>query len=198
MQQKSDEGATKVKNLGVHHEEQEALGLARSVIVLRCHDPRWEDAFQREAELLGRHLEGLVSGVEHIGSTAVAGLIAKPILDVAVAFDDPRLVPEIERVLIGLGYEYRGDAGEQGGHVFVRGPDSSRTHHLHLVGAGSAQWRRYLAFRDALRADAGRRESYAALKQALAARYASDRAAYSNGKDEYVRRTLAEIGFTAW
>jgi len=141
--------------------------------------------------VIARTLGDLASGIEHIGSTAVPGLAAKPVLDVAVALVDPSTFAEVRRRLEICGYAYRGDLGSEGGHVFAKGPESGRTHYLHLQDAGSDQWRSYLAFRDALRKDHVRRDAYAALKKDLARRFPADRQSYLAGKAAFIRETLA-------
>src|SRR2546428_7418941 len=159
-----------------------ALGLPRGTTVVREYDPGWADEFGNEELLLRRMLGDLASGIEHIGSTAVPGLAAKPVLDVAVALVDPSTFAEVRRRLEICGYAYRGDLGSEGGHVFAKGPESGRTHYLHLQDAGSDQWRSYLAFRDALRKDHVRRGAYAALKKDLARRFPAHRPSDLAGK----------------
>lgn len=169
------------------------LGLRRGTTAIRDYDPRWADEFRREQLLLRQTLGSLVSGVEHIGSTAVPGLAAKPVLDIAVALADPSAFAELRRRIEASGYEYRGDLGAEGGHVFARGPESARTHYLHVQDAGSDQWRNYLAFRDALRSDPAKRDAYAALKRDLARRFPLDRRSYLAGKAAFIQETLAEV-----
>jgi len=171
--------------------DEPVLGLRRGTTVVREYDPRWAEEFGREELLLRRALEELASGIEHVGSTAVPGLAAKPVLDLAVALVDPSTFAEVRRRLATCGYDYRGDLGSEGGHVFAKGPDSGRTHYLHLHDAGSDQWRRYLAFRDKLRTDQRTRDDYAALKRDLAERFPSDRRSYLAGKAAFIRETLA-------
>jgi len=166
------------------------LGLARDRVAVRPYDARWPRAFAEEGERLQALLGPLARGIEHVGSTAVPGLAAKPILDVAVAYADAESLAVMRQVLEHAGYEDRGDQGEQGGVVLVKGSHTCRTHHLHLVAEGSAQWRRYLAFRDALRGDESLRSRYATLKAHLARRFPVDRSAYTDGKDAFIAFVL--------
>jgi GrpB-like predicted nucleotidyltransferase (UPF0157 family) len=131
-------------------------------------------------------------GVEHVGSTAVPGLLAKPICDVAVATaadaDRERIVATLER----LGFEFRGDAGDQGGLIFVlETRPRHRVAHVHVVDHDDPQWVRYLAFRDLLKANVRVREEYADLKRTLAEQFAGDRKAYTAGKVAFVDAALA-------
>jgi GrpB-like predicted nucleotidyltransferase (UPF0157 family) len=170
-----------------------ALGLRGGTTIVRAYDPRWQHEFEREAAILGSLLGELVSAIEHVGSTAVPGLAAKPVLDIAISFTDASRLAEARRRLNASGYEDRGDQGDHGGVVFAKGPASSRTHYLHLVEAGSDQWLRYLGFRDALRRDPLRRSRYEALKKRLAARFPRDRSSYQRTKGEFVEETLATL-----
>ena len=112
------------------------------------------------------------------------GLLAKPILDLAVL--RRRGTDVIER-LAALGYEFRGDAGDEGGLVFVLSDRPlHRIAHVHVVSDGDPQWSRYLAVRDRLRADPAARAAYAELKLELAARFPRDRPAYTAGKDAFI------------
>jgi GrpB-like predicted nucleotidyltransferase (UPF0157 family) len=168
-----------------------ALGLRRGTSVVRAYDPRWAQEFAREEPILRRALGDLVSGIEHIGSTAVPGLAAKPVLDIAVALVDPSTFAAVRQRLVTCGYEHRGDLGSEGGHVFAKGPETARSHYLHVQEAGSTQWRRYLAFRDMLRNDPVKRDDYAALKQDLARRFPTDRRAYLAGKAAFIADALS-------
>lgn len=158
--------------------------------MIREYDVRWIQEFDTEAETLRSILGAWVSEIEHVGSTAVPGLAAKPILDLALAFDSAQNLTQARRLLRAEGYMDRGDQGEEGGVVFVKGPSSARTHHLHLVQADSNQWLRYLTFRDTLRMDHVRRDEYAALKKHLASRHPRDRPAYQLAKSSFIKETL--------
>ena len=122
-----------------------------------------------------------------MGSTAVPSLDAKPILDIAVAVASTQVIPRLRRPLGQLGYIYRGDAGEDGGHLFVKesAPDV-RTHHLHVV-VDDLQWREWLLLRDSLRADEMLRTRYSELKKALQERFAEDRRGYTEAKNKFIR-----------
>jgi len=175
----------------VHADELEALGLGlrRGVVVLSPANPAWIDAAQRLIEAIWHALDHNVTAVEHIGSTAVAGLLAKPILDIAAAAAPATSSDDIVEPLVSAGWEFRGDAGGSGGLVFVLSvrPDH-RVAHLHVVGADDPQWAHYLALRDRLRSDPAARAAYEEVKRQLAQAHPADRAAYTDGKDEIVRR----------
>jgi len=155
------------------------------------HQERWQEAFEDERRLLAEHLGALAIDVQHVGSTAVPGLEAKPVIDIAVALDGPSDLDECRKRLCGLGYLDRGDSGADGGYLFVKEREPNvRTHHLHVVTIDDPQWGAYLRFRDTLRANANLRDRYAALKQTLAAQFPEDRVGYTNGKASFIRHVL--------
>lgn len=170
------------------------LGLRRGVVLLASHDPRWAAAFESERVRLHEALTQIACSIEHIGSTSVAGLIAKPIVDIAIAVERANPL-SVREPLEGIGYEYRGDGGDDGGWLFVResGP-SVRTHHVHVVGGGDPQYARWLALRDLMRGDAAARDRYAAAKRELAERHPDDRPAYTEGKTGIIRALLSAAG----
>lgn len=164
-----------------------ALGLASKAVRLVTYDHRWPLLFAEEAERIAAAVAaaGLPPlRLEHVGSTAVPGLAAKPILDLAAGrrpdVSGSAYVPALE----AAGYRYRGEQGIPGRDFFRRGTD--RTHHLHLVEKDGTEWRRYLAFRDALRSDPTLLERYASLKRELAERFPRDRESYIEGKSEFI------------
>ncbi len=169
------------------------LGLASDAAIVVPHDTRWAGEFRREAASLSVLLAGLVEAIEHVGSTSVPGLDAKPLLDLGLAFRDRAALEEARVRLGGAGYDDLGDLGDAGGVILAKGPAAARTHLLHLVELADPQWPRLVAFRDALRADPARREEYAALKRRLAAEFPRDRPAYLEGKSTFIRTTLERL-----
>jgi GrpB-like predicted nucleotidyltransferase (UPF0157 family) len=172
-------------------EDLSPLGLARGTVRLAPYDPAWRDLFAAEAARLRAALGGRVLVIEHVGSTSIPGMDAKPILDMMAAVptlaEADRLVPLVE----ALGYELRPDPEIPERRFFVRGRTTRRTHHFSLAEPASRYWRDTLLFRDWLRAHPEAAEEYRALKHALAARHATDREKYTNGKEAFVHAVLA-------
>ena len=168
------------------------IGLRRGVVQLAEHSGRWAELFDEEAARLRGRIGDLAVDIQHVGSTPVEGLIAKPILDIALALRAHADVPALTECLCEAGYIYRRDSGDDGGHLFVRECEPNvRTIHLHAVLHADPQWGNYLLFRDTLRRDPAARARYAELKRRLAQQYLDDRPAYTTGKETFIRGVLA-------
>ena len=167
------------------------LGLAPGTVRVVEYDPRWPALFDAEAARLAQALgAGLPLALEHMGSTSVPGLAAKPILDILAGYaPGAASVDDYVRALVAAGYTHRGEQGIPGREFFRRG--DPRSYHLHLAVRGGAFWTSQLAFRDRLRADPALRDAYAELKRELAARFPRDREAYIDGKTAFVLEVLA-------
>jgi GrpB-like predicted nucleotidyltransferase (UPF0157 family) len=167
------------------------IGLRRHTVRLAEHELAWAELFAREAEAMRGGLADLAVEIEHVGSTAVPGLAAKPILDIAIGVTRTDDIPIVVERLAGAGYIDRGHAGRNGGHLLIResAPDI-RTVHAHIVEVADRQWSQYLWFRNTLRADSATRRAYAELKHRLARAFANDRGAYTAGKETFIRSVL--------
>jgi GrpB-like predicted nucleotidyltransferase (UPF0157 family) len=150
------------------------------------HDPVWPDLARAEISRIEAELGGLGMRLEHIGSTAVPGLAAKPIVDLqmCVAKIDP--VAPYAEPLARLGYLHVPDPEFDDWQFFARPPERPRTHHLHVFEAGSPHERRHLAVRDYLRTHPDEAAEYEALKRRLVAAHPHDRLAYIDGKHRYM------------
>ena len=126
--------------------------------------------------------------IQHVGSTSIPGVPAKPILDILVGVEDYEEAKVCIRPLERIGYLYKGEYGIPRRHYFVQG--DPRTHHLHMVERTSDMWRGTILFRDFLRNDPDSAREYAEAKEELAARFSKDRASYQQQKDKVVERIL--------
>ena len=169
-----------------------ALGLKRGTVALAEYSPSWRKAFREERAVLAKALASAPCEIEHIGSTAVTGLEAKPILDIAVRIKAPYPIAGCIPTIEATGYIYRGEDVDIG-HLFVQEAEEDvRTHHLHVVSSCDPNWERWLTFRDYLRANPDAREAYAAEKTRLAIRYKENRVAYTEGKSQVIGSLLAQ------
>jgi GrpB-like predicted nucleotidyltransferase (UPF0157 family) len=155
------------------------------------YDPAWPARFESERALLLRVLDPWLAGpITHVGSTAVPGLAAKPVIDIMAGVASLEASRDAIAALEAHGYmyyPYRPDVM----HWFCKPSPAVRTHHLHLVPAGTALWTERLAFRDYLRRHPDVAQEYAALKHELAARYRFDREAYTESKGPFITRITA-------
>jgi GrpB-like predicted nucleotidyltransferase (UPF0157 family) len=158
-------------------------------LVICDYDPAWPGQFADLSAKIAAALRSVAPRIEHVGSTAVQGLAAKPIIDLDVVLASLVDLPEAIHLLAALGYVHEGDLGVKGREAF-RWPSGEARHHVYVLIEGTAELRRHIAFRDALRANAGLRDEFAKLKRSLASRYSGDRDAYTEGKSAFIRATM--------
>jgi GrpB-like predicted nucleotidyltransferase (UPF0157 family) len=152
------------------------------------YDSRWPARYADESERLRETLGEVVRNVHHIGSTAVPGLSAKPIIDILLEVSSLAELDECSPRLASLGYEAKGEHGIPGRRYFRRDDElGERTHQVHSFEASSRQAHRHLAFRDYLISHPQVARAYAELKQELARRFPSDIYGYMDGKDAFVK-----------
>ena len=159
--------------------------LTNDLVLIQDYDPSWPDTFLKLTAKVMAALGPLVVTIEHIGSTAVPGLAAKPVIDLDVVLASPADLPEAIRLLASIGYVHQGDLDITGREVFRSPPDEPR-HHLYVLSVGANELRRHLAFRDALRVDIDLRDRYSALKRSLARAYRGDRNSYTRAKSAFI------------
>jgi len=154
------------------------------------YDAVWPELFEKERGILeGLLAQWLVGPIEHVGSTAVPGLAAKPVIDIMAAVESLGASRPAISALEAVDYVYFPYQPEQK-HWFCKPSAVFRTHHLHLVPFGSRSWIERLAFRDFLRRDSVTAGEYAELKRQLATRYEFDREAYTEAKGPFIQRIL--------
>lgn len=159
-------------------------------IWLAPYDSSWSARFEKEKiVLLGAISKWCIGGIHHVGSTAVRGLEAKPVIDILAGVRNLEESRACFEPLARLDYLYAPYRSEEM-HWFCKPHPSRRTHHLHLVPTNSKRFRDELAFRDRLRQDPEIAEEYLALKRGLARRFTNDREAYTEAKLDFIRRVL--------
>ena len=170
-----------------------------SVITIVEYDPQWPVMFAELQQVLVSALGTAAIAIEHVGSTAVPGLAAKPVLDLDVVMASPASLPATIAALARLGYRHQGDLGIRGRESFGRhGSDLPRdgtgrlwpTHHLYVCAHDSAELARHVTFRNYLRHHPEAVAAYAQLKRQLAHRFPHDREAYTQHKTEFVEAIL--------
>jgi GrpB-like predicted nucleotidyltransferase (UPF0157 family) len=158
-------------------------------VIVEPYNPEWPHMFHQLQTFLYRNLVGTYHAIEHVGSTSVPGLAAKPIIDVDIVMRDGKF-EQIKNRLIAAGYEHEGEKGVPGREAFrLRDPglrSALAEHHLYVLGADADELRRHRAFRDFLIANAEWAEKLSAHKLELAARLGDDRKAYQDAKEAMV------------
>ena len=163
------------------------------MIVVSDYDPRWSERFEDLRQRLAPHVADLAVAIEHVGSTAVPGCAAKPIIDLDIVVSKDAVMPRLISRLNGLGYRHEGDLGIQGREAF-QAPPLDPEHHLYGVVAGSKPHLDHVLVRDYLRQRPDEVQRYGAFKVALAQRFYADnegRSAYSAAKSALVEELLA-------
>ncbi|MDE3000111.1 MAG: GrpB family protein [Gemmatimonadota bacterium] len=168
------------------------LGLNRGEVAVSPYREEWKRLFELEKENIEEAIGDYVRDIQHVGSTAIPGMSAKPILDIAVAvrdFDEARICV---KPLCGIGYEFRGENGIPRRHFFRKGVP--RSHHIHVFEERSTDWRETIRFRDCLRSNQSFAEEYKRLKQNLARRFPKDRTSYQDGKGKFIEEVIKKAG----
>ncbi len=164
-------------------------------IVLHSPDPNWPAAFERERALIAPLFPVPARLIEHMGSTSIPGLPAKPIIDIIVLVDDLDAARPAIPALEATGYSFWAANPDKTKLYLVKGlpPAPQRTHHLHVYDHAD-EVRRHLIFRDHLRAHPEVRDAYLALKADLAERFRDDREAYSKSKTDFIDGLVLSLG----
>ena len=165
-----------------------------STLTLVPYDPAWPRWFEREAARLKAALSQWVVAVEHVGSTSVPGLVAKPVVDIAAAVESESHADACVAPATALGYEYRGLHGDDPRRrYYVLDDDGRRVAHLHLYILPARAWTELLVFRDALRAQPQLADAYASEKYRVAEAVEWNKAAYSIAKGPFIQSALERL-----
>jgi GrpB-like predicted nucleotidyltransferase (UPF0157 family) len=176
------------------------IGLKKDLVQIVKYNPEWAVLADNFCQELRTACQGLVSDIQHVGSTAVPNLPSKPIIDIAIAIEHFQVMPKLKDILANIGYCYRGSLREvierstdtsEEDHYFTR--ESSfevRTVHLHVVKYRGTEWKNYIQFRDILRNDPNIRKQYEYLKLDLMSKYPNDRQSYTISKHDFIQTVL--------
>ena len=168
------------------------LGLQRNTVALHAHDPAWEKEASATIQTLWTVWRGVATDIRHVGSTSIPWIMAKPIVDIAVAVHSLEEAEGRIPAMEAAGFLHRRHNVPEN-LLFIRGEaEGVRTHHIHVVLANGEQWRNYLAFRDFLTANPKRAMAYEQVKARLASLYPDSCNAYTEGKADFIQQTLVE------
>ena len=159
------------------------------------YDPSWPDAYEAEIARIRAILGGEIVRAHHIGSTAVPGLAAKPVIDILLEVEDVADLDVRDEAMRSIGYEPRGEFGIPGRRYYPKGGDG-RTHHVHAFAVNDPHVTEHLAFRDYLRAHPEAASDYARVKRSAAAEHRRNPDGYVAFKQETVSRILSDA--LAW
>jgi len=153
-------------------------------IVIVDYSPAWPLEFERLRDRAAAAVGDIAIAIEHVGSTAVPGLAAKPVIDLVIVVEPEDVQAAIDR-LTAIGYVHQGNLGVEGREAFGV-PEGEPRHHLYVSPTDSQELRAQLAFRDRLRADPALATEYESLKRELARRFRDDREGYTDAKTVFV------------
>jgi len=150
------------------------------------HNPDWSHQADEEAQRIMAGLTFPIVGIYHIGSTSVAGIKAKPILDLVMEVENLEDVIQAEPEFEAIGYINKGEYGIPGRQFFTRDTNENRTHHLHVFQIGHPDIERHIVFRDFLRANPDAAREYEKLKEKLAKRFPKQSSNYTAAKSDFI------------
>ena len=169
------------------------LGLPDGTVKLVPHSSEWQLHFETEKARLQESIGAYVVDIQHIGSTAIPGIKAKPIIDMMAGLRKPNLWQACVAPLRAMGYEpYTGPVDLPDWHLFIKNQNGRKTHHVHLVPWNGDFWTSRMLFREYLLRHPEVAEKYEELKLRLAKQYPNNRAAYTHDKGDFVR-TITEL-----
>jgi GrpB-like predicted nucleotidyltransferase (UPF0157 family) len=169
--------------------ESAIIGLERGVVRLVPFNPGWAVLFEEEKSRLVQALGIWALDIQHVGSTAIPGGVAKPIIDIAIAVHNFEAAFACVKPMETLGYLYGGENGIPRRHYFVK-RNPATTHHIHMFEITSKEWPEHLLFRDYLRSHPEIVQGYADLKRQLVEQFPMNRELYTEGKAEFIRSVI--------
>lgn len=165
------------------------MGLKVGTVKLEEYNPKWKDMYLEEEKKLKEMFGDLALAIEHIGSTSIEGLSAKPIIDIAVGVGHLSDFDKVKEKFMVEPYSVKEDSTE--GEILVRkGNEDNRTHFIHVMEPSSKRYIESILFRDYLRKNIWALEKYEVLKKDLAVKYADDRKKYTASKNEFINEII--------
>jgi GrpB-like predicted nucleotidyltransferase (UPF0157 family) len=177
--------------LGINNEK---LLIMTRIIEVVPYKNEWPNMFEAEAKLIKQALGENCLAIYHIGSTAVPGLAAKPVIDMLPVVKNILQVDSVTNAMAQLGYEAKGEFGIPFRRFFQKGGDQ-RTYHVHVFEEGNPEIERHIQFRDWMRTHSDDKEAYENLKKALSLKFPHDIVNYCMGKDDFIASIDAKTGF---
>jgi GrpB-like predicted nucleotidyltransferase (UPF0157 family) len=166
------------------------LGLHKDKVELQPYDEVWKTEFEKEKKVLAQILKEHALQIEHVGSTAIAGLSAKPIIDIAVAVKDKKTLQLLMPIMQKHGYDMLDNLTTKGEILARKGTEEKRTHYIHMEVINSTYWNNHILFRDYLLNHPKLVKEYERLKQEAQKKYKEERKKYTQYKNEFIQSVL--------
>lgn len=166
-----------------------SIGLLRGTVVVERHNPEWDIIAKDTIEKLKSVLQDVAIDIEHVGSTSIKDIVAKPIIDIVIGVNYFEDILKMNNVLEEHGFIFRGqDHPDQ--YLYICGKDDFITHHIHVTRYDSETWNNYIDLRDYLNAHPDEAKKYSLLKEELAKKFANDRKTYTSSKGDFIDNLL--------
>ena len=172
--------------------KKDLIGLKRGTVKLVPYDSKWINLFQKEKQCLMESFGNTIISIEHIGSTAIIGMNAKPIIDIEIGVESLAVALAMKKQFESLGYTHRPNVPEilKWEELYVKGIEEKRTHYAHVTVYNGIHWKNDLLFRDYLCKNYTHAKQYARLKIKLAKKYKNDRKTYTENKKEFINKIM--------
>lgn len=173
------------------------IGLKRGVVKIAPYCKEWAKLFEKEKKRLEKALGNKVVDIQHVGSTSIPDMSAKPVIDINVGIKMMKNSGKFIKLFKSLGYKYNPKFGSERAHmVFIKGNQVSRTHHLHLMRYNGDIWKKHLSFRKYLREHRGDAKKYEHLKKSLQKKFTNDIHNYIVNKAEFIESIAKKVNTT--
>lgn len=166
------------------------IGLNKNLVTIYPYDPTWVMEYEKEEKILKKHLNGLDVKIEHVGSTSIPGLSAKPIIDIAIGVKTEDELFEVAKRLEKVGYDILNSYEDKGEILARKGDFECRTHYIHIQMLGSEYWNEFIYFKRYLLDHPESVKEYQKLKEELSVKYADERKKYTASKKEFISEIL--------
>ena len=171
------------------HKEEHMLGLHKDLVELHPYDPTWKDEYEKEKTILKRILGSYALDIQHVGSTSIPGLSAKPIIDIAVAVENLDSLYKLIPILTEAGYDVKNSIETKGEILARKGTPECRTHYIHVELIDSVYWNNHIIFRDFLIKHPQYIKKYEEMKRDVS-NQVKERKAYTAQKNAFIQEVL--------
>lgn len=166
------------------------IGLNKNLVEVKPYDESWPCDFEKENKILKEILKNYKVQIEHVGSTSIPGLSAKPIIDIAIGVKDEKTLFEIESVMKNAGYDVLNEYEKKGEILARKGSQECRTHYIHMQLIDSEYWNEFMYFKKYLLEHPEEIKKYEEIKKDLSQKFANERKKYTEGKNKYISTIL--------